>query len=218
LEDVLTKNSLPKITNRLFGILKVFGRREKTDEPFTPHSLKELTDEVASKKEEYQEEVGTLVNFLSHLNVDQIVTPVKKVVEFLEGDFKATDPKFFGTIMSTHLSLELEHKKITNSPITAKKPWLKMMVLILLVVMLVIVVYYAYSTGMFSHILPSFGSVNTNGQPSTVNELMTKYPTPESMKAAIARGELNYDALPDQVKKMVDQVKTPVAIPLPGQH
>lgn len=221
LEDVLVKNSLPKVTNRLYGILKLFGSREKTDDKDPSHSLKALVDEISDPKvsEEYKDEVASLKNYLDHLNVDQIITPVKKVVEYLDGEFLATDPKYFGTVMTTHLSLEMEHKKITNSPINAKKPWLKIIVLIMLVVMLVVVVYFAYSSGTFSHLLPTFGSVNTTGQPTDEAGLLQKYPTPEAMKAAIARGELKYDALPPDVQKMVDQVKTPVAAPIPSyQH
>ena len=89
LENVLKTNALPKMNMMLFTILKMLGKREK--QTFEPHDLNALVNVVSDKEEEYKERVMNIRNYLSHLNVDQIITPVRKMTEFIEGDLLATD-------------------------------------------------------------------------------------------------------------------------------
>lgn len=222
LEDLLRNNALPKVTNRLFGILKFFSKKEKElspEEEFSPHSLKKLAEELAMQSDEYADEVQNIRNYLDHLSVDQIVTPVKKVVEYLEGDFLATDPRFFGSVMSLHLNLELEHKKLTNSPITAKKPLIKIMVLGMLFVMLALVVYYAYSNHMFDNLLPHFedNSITTTGVQCYDDPCLQKqFPNGAAIKAAVDSHSLDYNRLPPIAKQLVDEENKKPKVTIPA--
>lgn len=217
LEDLLNKNSLPKINNRMFGVLKHFANKEKT-EGFKEHSIKELIDQIEQHSSQYGDQVIELSNYLQSIEVDKIVTPTKKIVEFLDSDFKATDPKFFGTVMTTHLILEKDHKKITNYPVSAKKPWLKIILIVALIGLLIGIIYVFASGGAFNNIIPSFPIPGQpQGQSYNEADLMKQYPSPEAMKEAINHGQLDYSKLPPDVKKMVDTIKTPIAIPS-NQH
>lgn len=219
IEQLLTENSLPKINNRLFGVLKHFGNTEKNDGVQT-HSIEALTDQITEHTGAYKDQVEELANYLKSLDVKTIVTPVKKIVQFLDVDFKATDPKFFGTVMTTHVILEKDHKKITNYPVTAKKPLLKIILVMVLIVLLIAIIYVFAQGGGLNNILPTLPSYSPTGTQSYQEADLEKQYTPESAKIAIANGQLDYSKLPPNMKKMVDTVKTPVATPVltPGQH
>jgi hypothetical protein len=208
LEEVIKYNGLPKMNMMLFNILKLLGKREK--ESFTPHDLEELVAEVAQHETEYKERVENIKNYLSHLNIKQIVTPVKKLTEFLEGDLIATDSKFMGTIVMQHARTDEEHKKVTNTPITGKQDWIKIMLVIAVIGIIAFAAYYLWSSGALTSLIPTFGiGAGTN------NQLMAQYATPEELKAAIDRGEVDPNTLPPDMKKMLASYKPPKATPTP---
>ena len=202
IETVLRLNSLPKMNMMLFNILKLLGKREK--QSFTPHDLKQLVDEVSEHETEYKERVMNIKNYLSHLSINEIVTPVRKITEFIEGDSIATDSKFMGTIVTQHARTDIEHKKVTNTPEKGKKSWVMIGFIIAVVCLIIFAAYYIYDSGMLTNSLPTFGF-----QQPTTTSIMDRYPTPEALKAAIDRGEVNYDTLPTDVKKMVDAYEPP---------
>lgn len=207
LEDVLLANNLPKVDGRLLKTFKLLGRREKKD--FTPHDLVKLVEEIGTYQGKYKEEVEEMKNYLGELGIEKILTPVKSLSEFLEGDLKTADPKFFGSVVSIANIVETEHKKVTNVPVTGKIPWLKIVALLGVVGICIGIGYYVYTSGILKSIqIPGFGQ-------ATPADIMKKYPTPESLKAAIDRGELKYDSLPPDIKKMVDTVQLPAITATP---
>jgi len=205
LAEVLRKNSLPKVSHNLFKTMKILGSREK--EEFTPHKLPDLVKEVSKFENEYSEEVRNLTNYLTHLKVDQILTPVRGVSEFLETDVLATDSQFLGTIVSSYQRLDIEHKKVTNTPITGKFPWIKIIAIIAIIGLVIGIGWWVYDSGVFSGGIPGLNF----GQGPTTEQLLDKYPTPEALKTAVDRGEIKYDALPKEIKDMIDNVKLPQA-------
>lgn len=215
LELVLKTNGLPKMNMALFKILKMLGRREK--ESFTPHDLQKLVDDVSEHEDDYKESVQNIKNYLTHLNVKEIVTPVRKITEFIEEDLLATDSKFMGTIVMQHARTDMEHKKVTNSAEKGSKDWVKLFLIIGIVGIIAFAGWWIWDSGMIQGFLPTF-NIPQGGlfpAPSSSNSIMDKYPTPELLKAAIDRGEVNYDSLPPDVKKMLDSYKFPVATPTP---
>lgn len=219
LDEVLRTNSLPKVNYKLLRTMKLLGNREKKIEAkdFSGHSLQTLVDEIAEHKNEYTEQVENITNYLDHLQVKQIVTPVREVAEFLEEELTTTDPKFLGDIVSTLQRVDQEHKKVTNVPITGKLPWFKILLIVSLVGILGGVGYWLYSSGSFSNF--SFGGFL--GQSASSQDLMKEYPTPESLKVAIAEGKVKESDLPPDIKREVDAIKlpaTPPPIPVPGSH
>ncbi len=207
LEIVLRKNALPKMNMMLFNILKLLGKREK--ENFTPHVLEDLVSEVSKHEKDYKERVESIKNYLSHLNIDTIVTPVRSITEFIEGDLLATDSKFMGTIVTQHARTDLEHKKVTNTPEKGKVAWIKFILIISMISLVIGIAYYLIDSGALEGILqmPSFGGFQQQ------QSLMQQYPNPEAAKAALDRGELDYNSLSPDEKRMIDTVKTPTVEP-----
>lgn len=217
LEDVLRKNSLPRVNVMLFNILKVLGKMESQSE-FTPHNLKDLISKISKKEDQYAEQVKNITNYLESLNVDEIVTPVKKVSEFLEDDLMETDAKFLGTIVSTFQRTDIEHRKVTNTPITGKMAWLKFMAVAMIIFAVIAIAWYLYDSGTFDSgfAIPGFDLGSSNpfggGEVDPLKEWTDKY-TPEELKAAIDRGEVDYNDLPQVIKDTVDSVELPTVEP-----
>ena len=220
LKLALEKNSLPKVNMLLFNLLKLLGRREKSE--FTNHKLAELIKEISEKEKDYGEQIKNITNYLENLKIEEIVTPVRKITDYLEGDLLATDPQFLGTTISSYQRTDVEHKKVTNYPVGAKSAWIKWIAIFALVGMIAAIIYIAYDQGVFDSLTGMFGSFQLQGggpsflqpnQPSASENIMSKYPTPEALKAAIDRGEVDYNSLPPDIKKLVDGVKLPTASP-----
>lgn len=211
LENVLKKNSLPRVNLMLFNILKALGKMESED--FKPHNLKELVSKISKKEDQYAAQVKSITNYLESLNVDEIVTPVKKVSEFLEDDLMETDAKFLGTIVSTFQRTDVEHRKVTNTPITGKMPWIKFMAVMIIVLGVVAIGWYLYDSGTFESgfSIPGFdpSSIGFGGSGEDPLKVWTDKYTPEELKAAIDRGEVDYDDLPQVIKDTVDSVELP---------
>ena len=209
LSDILIKNNLPKVDSKLYKTFKILGDMEKVE--FKPHEIDKLITELEKHKNEYKVLITEMTDYLNHLHVDKIITPVKTISEFLESDLKATDPKFLGTVVTTAVMTDIENKKITNTPVTGKKPWLKFIAIIAMIAIVIGIGVLIWQSGMFQHF--SLPGLPTFGGPPTTTSITQQYATPEALKAAIDRGDVNYKDLPPDVQKMVDQVKTPEAKP-----
>lgn len=215
LEDVLRENSLPRVNLMLFNILKVLGKIEDQGK-FEPHDLKKLVEKISKKEDQYAEQVKNITNYLESLSVDKIVTPVKKVSEFLEDDLMETDAKFLGTIVSTFQRTDIEHRKVTNTPITGKIPWLKFMGIMMVIFGVLAIGWYLYDSGTFDSGF-SIPGIDTSqfgfGNAEDPIKVWTDKYTPEELKAAIDRGEVDYNDLPKELKRVVDSVKLPKVEP-----
>ncbi len=215
LELILKKNSLPKVNNLLSNVFKVLGQREK--EEFTTHSLLKLIENL---EDEYGEQAKNIVIYLKELGLDEIVTPLRGVSNYIEDDLKTTRPAFLGSIVSHYQRVDLEHKKVTNTPIGPKKAWAKLVAILAVLMLIVVIGYFAYEQGAFDSLTGMFSGFGDFSMPTftppslpSSTDIMSKYPTPEALKAAIDRGEVSYNSLPSDVKKMVDNVKTPTVSP-----
>lgn len=212
LDDVLKTNSLPKVDKMLLSTLKTLGKKEKNlsnIKDFPGHSLTSLISEVSKHENQYTEQVQNITNYLEHLQTKQIVTPVRTVSEYLDDELIVPDAKFLGDIVSTLQKVDLEHKKVTNVPITGKMPWLKITLILGLVVVLGGAGYYLYSSGAFSN----FSLGGFLGQSATSQDLMKEYPTPEALKVAISQGKISESSLPPDIKREVDAIKLPATPP-----
>jgi len=205
---VLEKNNLPRINGMLFNILKLLSHREKQGKEFAPHDLKKLAEELAQHEDKYSEQVLNIKNFLTHLDTSKIVTPVRKITEFIEDDLMATDPKFLGSIISSYQRTDLELKKVTNTAIDSKGAWMKILLIIMVIGLVGGIGYYMYDSGILEDfgLESMFGDISV-GQ-SESDKLMQQY-TPVEMKLAVERGDLVYSELPKDIRDMVDQVELP---------
>ena len=208
LEMVLEENKLPKVDGMLANIFKILGSKEKAD--FKTHKLTELIDKITQYEKDnpnndnrFSKEAMNMINYLDHLSVNQIVTPLKKVSEFIQEDLIATDPKFMGTVVASYQRTDIEHKKVTNTPLKAKQAWIKFIAIFMGIGLVVTVAFFVYDGGYLDNfggnMVPSmnFGEISDA-------ELMKKYPDGASMRAAVDSGELDYNKLSDNAKAIVD--------------
>jgi hypothetical protein len=122
----------------------------------------------------------------------------------------ATDSKFMGSIITQHARADTEHKKVTNTPEKGKTAWLKIMLVCCLVGLIAFIAWYVYDSGMLENLIPNFSPTAPKAP-----DLMVQYGTPEALKAAVDRGEVDYNTLPPDIKNMVDQVELPTVSPNP---
>ena len=209
--DVLRKNDLPKVDKNLWKVFKIFGNREKKE--FEAHDLLKLQELISNEKtksEKFRIQSKNLITFLENLSVDKIITPVKKIADFIEYDLKTTDPGFIGDLFTQAKKVEIEERKITNTPLNVKTPWMKVLLLLLIVGTILFAIYYLWDTGAFEDI----NLLGIPGVESEADQLMSKYPTPEALRDAVDSGELEYDELPKDIKSMIDKIdKLPTATP-----
>ena len=214
LEDVLRKNSLPNVDMQEFAMLKLLGSKEKHDEKeFKKHSLSELIEKIATKQKDYPKQTQELTNFINDLKTDHIVTPVKRLSEFLQEDLLTTNAGFLGNVRNQFKLTDKEQKKMSNTPEKGKVAWLKIMLVVMLVVGVGAVGYIVYSSGMIQGISLPGATVSNSGGPMTDAQIMVKYPHPEDLKCAIAKGNLDYKTLSPTVKAMADKTKMPSYCP-----
>ena len=220
LEMVLQKNSLPKADSMLAKIFRVLAAKEKKQ--FIPHNLRDLaatiqdfergskTNAPAQVHEQYSKEAMNMLRYLERLSNDEIITPIKHISELIQDDLIATDPKFLGSVVSSYQRTDLEHKKVTNTPITAKQGWMKFLLIFMGIGLVGFIGFYLYDSGMLENLgmdtmMPSFGGMSDA-------ELMERYPDGNSLKAAVDSGELDYNSLSPTAQKIVDE--TPSATPI----
>jgi len=222
LELLLQRNSLPKMNGMLHNILRILSKREKHD--FKPHSIIDLVAEFGDKQGQYPEEVRNIKNYLLELDVDTIITPVRKVTDFIQEDLVATSPSFLGELLPRIQRLDNEHRKITNSPVKGTGGMLKMAVIGLMGIVIVGGLFYAHDQGVFDGIGEFTDSMSTigdglGGLPSPTQGFVTtgagddysdesiqaKY-TPEELKVAVNNGEVDYNKLSSNMKDMLENV------------
>tara|TARA_B100000686_G_scaffold23230_1_gene21544 strand:+ start:1557 stop:2528 length:972 start_codon:yes stop_codon:yes gene_type:complete len=223
LEMILHANHLPKVDGMLAGIFKILGSKEK--KPFEPHKLTDLVARIAEYEnktklsgikpdQNFSTQAMNMINYLDHLNVEEIVTPLKKVSEFIQDDLIATDPKFLGTVVSSYQRTDMEHKKVTNTPIKAKQAWMKFALIFMGIGLVGFVGFYVYDSGMLEGGLGGFMPGAEFGKIPDA-EIMEKYPDAVSLKQAVESGKLDYNRLSSFAQEMVDTAPDVEPIPEP---
>ena len=227
-------NSLPRINNKLLGILKILGRTEKDNfalfsvknENFNTlsqakaycefnklqeseiihnvHNLTKLIEQLSNSKDKYKQEVLEMMNYFARLNVTQIVTPLRRLTDFLEEDLKTTDPRYGGAIFDTAIEADDENRKMTNSPKTAKKSIFMFIAIPIIVILVGIVVYQAYEMGVFDNLGSQFGA--SFGKASD-EQIISACPSEAALIECVESGKYKYDSLSPMVRNMYDAAK-----------
>lgn len=213
LEKMLEKNGIPRLNLMLFNILKYLGRREKAK--FQVHKISSLVEDLAKHEDRYSEEIKNLLAYLDHLNVDQIVTPVRKLSEFVEDNLLTPDPKFFGNVINFFKSTDVEFKKINNAPKTGKTNWMLWLSILGIGLAITVIIMWAIDSGTFDNLLPDFSQIKPLQltPPGLGGNIMQQYPDPVDLKIAIDQGKVDYNSLDPMTKKIVDNVELPKAVP-----
>ena len=210
LEKIINANALPKLDRTLFEVLRYLGKTERKD--FKEHDMESVFNVIASESSAYAQEAQNMKNFLDHLNIEKIVTPVKEITEFIEGDLIATDPQFFGDVIPAYQRLDAEDKKITNTPVRGKGPWMKIIAVLAIVGLIGAVIAIAISQGWFDG-LTNAVKFSAPGQPTTLTDWAAKFPTPESLRIGIDQGQVKESDLPNSMKDWLKQYTPPKATP-----
>ena len=211
LELVLDINGLPRLNRTLFDTLRYLGKRERPD--FEYHDMDDVFKEIASKESKYAREAQAMKDFLEHLNIDKIVTPVKEVTEFFQDDMIASDPQFFGDVIPALRRVDHEDKKITNTPVRGKGPWMKIIAIVSIIGLIGAIIVIALEQGWFDGLGNMIPNITPSGAPKTVNEWAARFPTPESLRIAVDNGQVDPNTLPNDMKKMLDSFVPPTATP-----
>jgi len=215
---LLKENKLPKINKNLYQILRLLGLNEELKEGDKPrHSLKKLSEEVEKQGEKHPEEVANMIQYIKNLGEDrEIVTPIRKIGEFIERDLIETSAGFLGDVIAHYQRTDIEHRKVMNRPYGIKKPWMMIIALMMVVLIIVAVVVYLLEDGAFEGIIPGLP-----GTEDPAEAIMAKYTTPEALEEAIDSGELDFDELPKDIRSMLtkfreaEEAKGPTATPIP---
>lgn len=229
LELMLTKNGLPKMNRLQLNVLKQLGKREKKD--FKAHSIPQLIEAFEESNTQDIESVQPIIEYLETLDVDKIVTPVRNITDFITEDLVALPPSFLGQIIPHYQRLDIEHKKITNTPLKGGAGFMKMVLVLLLGVAIVAGVYIAYDNGVFDGVTAFTDNLGTIGEgfqglPSPTQGIQTKaaadysdaaiqakYPEPQSLIDAINAGEVDYNKLSSTMQSYVDNIEPAATTP-----
>ena len=194
----------------LANIFKILGSKERGN--FVSHKLSELIDRINGYEKtearneleaKYSKEAMNMINYLDHLDVKEIVTPLKKVSEFIQEDLIATDPKFMGTVVASYQRTDMEHKKVTNTPIASKQAWIKFLAIFMGIGLVGAVAFFVYDGGYLDNMMGGM-SMPTLGQLDDTT-IMNKYPDAESLRIAVDSGEVDYDKLSSVAQSIVDE-------------
>jgi len=237
LKLLLVKNSLPRMGMLQFIMIKTLGRKERKKEllelqkakaaiqtkrdegtsdeviakEIPPHDIDLLLKELGERQTDFPEESTNLINYIKGLDIDTIVTPCRKISEYIEDDLIATKPSFLGELMPRLSRLMDKHSRITNEPYGTKNAWLMKIVVLSIVVMGVAMIAWMADAGMFNEITKMFpdpsqfagagDAFNAGGKSSAVvdecsdNDLQNNY-SPEQLKAAIDNGSVTRNLSP----------------------
>lgn len=203
LEDILKRNDLPKLSMLLYKALKFFARKEKRK--FEALEKEALINALIKEKESNPKRFADyedMINFLKDLPLDKVVTPVRRVTDFLDETFLAPDPAVFGAIKTSLKLLLTENKEVNHVEIKAKQGWFKIIAIVTIVGLMGGLLYFAYESGAFDNLGAGIGAQFSGT--SRDQQIMAKYPDGKSLKAAVDAGEVDYNSLPPGAKSMVD--------------
>jgi len=223
MEVLMVKEGLPKMNRMLYDVLRILGRREKAKD-FEGHDIKKLVDEFSKKEGDYPETVRNIKEYLNQLDINTIVTPVRRITDFITEDLIATSPSFLAELLPRYQRLDAEHRKITNTPVKGTGGILKLAVIFLMAIVIIVGVVYANDQGVFKGAtdmfdsfstlgdglggLPSptqgFQKANTGGNDYSDASIQAKYSGCDTLKPAIDSGEINYNLLSSNMKGLVD--------------
>ena len=223
LELMLKRNALPKMDKTSYKIMSIFGKREKDD--FESHNISDLISALSKKSAEFPTDVRMMQEYLHDLNTDKIVTPVRKITEFIHNDLIATSPSYLGGLLRQYHRANSEIRSMTNSPVKPTTNFMKIGIIAMMGVLIVAGLYFASEEGMFDGIFKFTDSMSTigdglsgipaPGQFQTPNmggadfsdaALQAKY-TSEELKVAVNNGEVDYNKLSQNMKDMLDNVE-----------
>jgi hypothetical protein len=247
----LVKNSLPRMNILQQTMIKMLGRKERKKElkelndarnaitqqkqegkddkdvEIPPHDIEALLKDIAERQDQFPQEATNLTNYIKGLDIDTIVTPCRKISEYIEDDLIATNPTFLGELLPRVQRLLGKHGEITNSPYSSKNAWMMKLVFISFIGIGIAMILWMNEEGFFDQILSQFPDPASfsgagdafkqgGGSSSVVDQCSDKYLqdnfTPEALKIAQDNGS-NTCALSETLQASEDGAELPKAAP-----
>lgn len=242
LELFLKKNRLPRVNRIMLEAFRFLGKTERyheikelnavksnMDEPkfeFTPHIIEKLINELSERQKNFPEQYTNMIQYLDDLGIDEIVTPVRQISDYLQEDLITTPPSFFGESLPRYQRMDNDRRRVSNKPVKSTLAWIKWLIIVGIGITLIWAIIYGIDQGWFSFITSpfeglgsGFESIQTSFKPplpSSIDPcsdqaLQNKY-TPLELKIAIDQGTETCKLSPE-MQKLVDTVELPKVQP-----
>jgi len=193
------------------------------------HSIDELIKIFDGKEGEFPEQVKRIKNYLAELDVKEVVTPVRKITDFISNDLIATSPSYLGGMLQQYHRVQGELRVITNRPEKPTTSYMKFLVVALIIGMGSFAVFIAYDSGAFKGIedfaenlgtiqegfkgLPSptqgIQRSSTGGIDYSDAAIQSKYPDCNALKVDIQSGVVDYNKLSSATQGFIDTCPEP---------
>jgi|APSaa5957512535_1039671.scaffolds.fasta_scaffold01088_27 hypothetical protein len=195
-----------------------------------PHDVQALIDELVKEQTDFPEQHANLITYIKSLDIDTIVTPCRKISEYIEDDLITTKASFLGEIIPRLMRILGKHGEIMNTPYSSKNAWFNKLVFMSIIVMGVAMIAWMADAGYFNEITRMFPDTSSfqgvgdaftpKGTAASVNAcsddaLQAKY-TPEALKIAIDSGAETCK-IPPATQELVDGVQVVQAAPTGDQ-
>ena len=224
LEQILLQNNLPRMDRMMLKFFHILSRAEKKD--FKPHQIPKILDKLEKEKEDpkYKGLYKNMITYVKELELDEIVTPLRRVTEQVTGDFVIPDAKFMASIRTAFEILDKEDKIVNNVPLGPKNAWLKWIAIFSIIGLVTALGFMAYSFGWFDGLTDMFsgvgggiggGGVNPFGGFGSAQEqqFMNRFPTSEAAKAALDAGKISVSDIPPSLREHIVGLQGPKLSP-----
>jgi len=194
------------------------------------HDIDDLIRIFRSKEGEFPKQVQQMKQYLDELDVKQVVTPVRKITDFIQKDLIATSPSYLGGLLLNYHRVNGELRKLTNSPEKPTGSFMKIAVIGLIIGMGVFAVAFMANEGYFDGVMEFTDNLGTiqegfKGIPSPTqgiqrggataggaidysdDGIMASYPEPCKLKEDVNNGIVDYNKLSTFVQDMVDDLE-----------
>ena len=193
LENIITKNELPRLNILFYKAMKHLAKKEKRK--FEALEKKALIESLSKHRDATKErfaEYQSVIEYLDELPFEKIVTPVKRVTEWIDQTILSPDPAIMGAI-KTSLELALnQNKEINHVEIKAKKGWMKIILLMCVIGMGIAIGWFVYDGGYLDDLGSmtgaSFGAISDT-------ELQARFPNCNSLVDAVNAGSVKLDQI-----------------------
>lgn len=229
-EDFETKEQAEKYLHELSPEQKTYKETDKNDNEVMKtlkvihnvHNIDDLVKIFEAEEGEFPDQVREIKAYLKGLDVKYIVTPLRRIVEFITDDLIATKPSFLAEGVARMQRLDGTLRQITNVPVKPKGNMLKYMLILMPIIIGALIIFIGLDQGWFDGVidwidnlgsigeglegLPQVGQIQTGAKGIDHSDatIQTKYVGCESLNEAINAGEVDYNKLSSDMKSLVD--------------
>jgi|TARA_R110002126_G_scaffold1880_1_gene11192 hypothetical protein len=189
------------------------------------HTIESLVKIFEDEKGEFPDKVREIKKYLSELDVRHIVTPLRRITDFIHDDLISTSPSFLGEAIARFQRLDGTLRSVTNVPVKPKTNISKYLMVALVIGIAIAGVYGLSASGALDGVfdfvdnlgtiqegfkdtgLGSIGTIqrsNTGGIDYSDATLMAKYPDCHAMTTDINAGLLDVNKLSTTMQGFVE--------------